>query len=206
MRRRPSLQRPVPFVDLALLCMAVVTSMTVPARALHGDESGRTAPAPRYRIELMGPLVGLGGFFAPSAGYDRQIYVAATELRVLDRSGHGAQLRLAVGSTFWGNGVVAEPAYVRRVRLDGDDRLGLAIDLSVGPTLAVLRHDESTVPAGDAIGGHLGVALTAQVYGLSLSLEAQYRGFVPLRAPEIGSAGLEHAVTAMFGLGVGFWG
>ncbi len=209
-RRVSSLAR-VGLLGLALAASASPSVLAAQSSSLEPGDSPPHEPlparGPRYRIELLGPYFGVGVFLAPAAGYDRTIYAIAGELRVVHRSGHGVQLRVAGGGTLWGDGLVAEPAYVYRFRLDGDDRAGVGLDVSAGPTLPALRPNESTLPAGDALGGHVGLSLDGRIEGFTISLAGQYRVLVPLGGAPAGNAtGPEHALTAMLGLGFGFWG
>ncbi len=196
--------RPLPSIGLVLV-LALASFTPSAARALYGDET--PAPAPTWRVELVGPSLGIGVFLAPAASYERNIVSLSGELRFAHRTGHGALFRMGWGSNLWGGGWVGELAYLHRFRLVGHDAMGVGLDLSVGPTLAALRHDEGTVPAGNALGGHVGVSLDGRIHGLTISLAGQYRVFVPWRGPPNGGpVGPEHALTLMVGLGLAFYG
>ncbi len=191
------------------LALVVALALLAPAeaRALYEDEPSADLPPPRYRLELIGPLLGAGGFHAPTSGIDRQIYALSLEVRFADRSGNGFLARGVGGTTILsGGGTAVELAYLRRFRLVGNDRSGLGLDVSAGPTLAVIVHGNEAVPSGNAFGSHVGMSLDVRLWGMTISLAAQYRALMPWRGPPDGSAwGLEHAWTIMAGAGLAFY-
>lgn len=163
--------------------------------------------APRWRLDFGAPGVGMGRFFAPAAGYERAIASLSFDVRFVGAHGHGVMARYATAGNLWGSGQGFEADYVLRVRLAGDDRVGLGLDVMAGLTLASLRHDEGTVPHGFAPGGNASLQLDLRLWGFVISGAVVYRTLVPTDpAPNGGPTGWEHAITGTLGLGFGFWG
>jgi hypothetical protein len=170
--------------------------------------SAASAPsAPDYRLDVTVPSAGIGWFSAPAGHYDATIFTLSGDVRIVERHGHGAMLRVAHGTNIWGGGTAVELDYVYRLRLAGDDRFGLGLDTTVGMTIASLSHNEATIPDGLAVGGNTGLSLDFRAYGFVVSLGGQYRLLLPQEAALNGGAsGPEHALTVTLGLGFGFWG
>jgi hypothetical protein len=188
------------------LSAALFTALFV-ALSAPGAARAQESADPGYRVDVLLPSMGLGWFDAPAADYERGIFVISAEVRVVERHGHGALVRVADGSTIWGGAMAVDADYVYRARLAGNDRLGLGLDVQTGLTVADFSHNEGTLPAGLAVGGNAGVSLDFRAYGFVVSLAGEYRLLAPQEtALNGGPTGAEHALTATLGLGFGFWG
>jgi hypothetical protein len=154
------------------------------------------------RFDAMFPFVGMGGFFAPTASYSREFWASGLEARWAGARGHGGVARGTWGVTAFGSGYGADIGYLYRAGVTGDRDVSLAFDSMIGPTLAVLEHDEDTLPLGPHLGAHASFSLDLRVRNFLVGLGVQYRLLVPTRdAINGGPSGPEHVLTATVGLG-----
>lgn len=195
------------------LACSLVLLLGVPSSRAAAQEEDIEAPPPlpsnepTWRIDFIGPTVGIGAFLAPTVGYGRSILTLGGEVRFAHASGAGVLLRVAHGSNLWGGGTSVDLAYLHRLALVGNERKGGSVDFSLGPSFAWLSHNQGDVPVGASLGGQAGVALTGRDENFSASVGAQFHGFLPLQdAPNGGPTGLQMAITVMGGLGFGFFG
>jgi hypothetical protein len=176
-----------------------------PSAAHAGDDEDQkesAASRPNERIDVVLPSVGLGFFAAPSVGYTRSIFAMSGELRWAYRDEHGGTMRVAYGTTVWGAGYGLDLDYTYRARLAGDLHTSLALDMMVGPTVAILEHNESLLPVGVHVGGNAGLSLDLRLRNFIVALGAQYRLLVGTE-PALGGGrtGAEHVLTATLGVG-----
>lgn len=193
---------------VALVLALFVSPLAASAQDAVLEQEERPAHrAPAYRLDFTGPSVGIGMFSAPTGGYESTILTIAGDVRLVSAEGHGGMVRVAHGFRLGGGATAVELDYVFRARLAGDDRLGLGLDTTVGPTLAWFSHNEGSIPTGLALGGNAGLSLDFRAYGFVVSLGGQYRLLLPTEgAINGGPSGPEHAITATLGFGFGFWG
>ncbi len=193
----------------AILPLALLVSSSAMAQELEEVEVPPPLPStePSWRIDFIGPTVGIGAFLAPTVGYGRLILTLGGEVRFAHASGSGVLVRVAHGSNLWGGGTAVDLAYLHRLSILGTARKGGSIDFTLGPSFAWLSHNQGDVPTGATLGGQAGVALTGRDENFSASVGAQFHGFMPLEgAPNGGPTGFEMAITVMGGLGFGFYG
>lgn len=194
-----------------ILCSATfLVSLHAASTALAQEAEAAPAPtlsAPEWRLDFIGPTVGIGVFLAPAVSYEQAIGTLGGEVRFAHQTGHGALVRVAHGNNLWGGGTAIDLSYLYRTTLEGDARIGLSLDVSAGPSFFWLSHNQGDVPVGEAVGGHVGFTLDGRYENFTGTLGAQWHGFAPLQgAPNAGATGFEMALTVMGGLGFGFWG
>ena len=195
---------------LAFGFLSALLALTSPALAQELEPVEVPPPLPsseaEWRLDILGPTVGIGVFLAPAVGYQQGLFTIGGEVRLAHRSGSGLLLRVAHGTNIWGGGTVTDLAYLHRVTLLGGARRGGGLDFAVGPSFAWLSHNQGDVPPGAALGGQAGIALQGREENFSASVGAQLHGFVPLQAaPNGGPTGFELAISVMGGLGFGFY-
>lgn len=180
--------------------------LALPTTALAQPEHAPDPNVPVHRVDVLVPLAGIGGFFAPAADYDRLIVTLGVEVRYAHRSGHGVLGRATWGTNVWGEGWGGEIDYLYRVPLAGDRQTSLGLDLMAGVTLAGLRHNEQTLPTGFHPGANVGVSLDFRSHSFVVSLGGRYRVLVPVEAALDGTgAGPAHVVTGTLGAGFTFY-
>lgn len=194
-----------------LLCSATFLFSLHAASTALAQEAEAPPPlergTPEWRLDILGPTVGVGVFLAPTVSYEQAIFTLGGEVRFAHQTGHGALVRVAHGNNLWGGGTAVDLSYLHRVSLEGDARIGLSVDVSAGPSFFWLAHNQGDVPVGEAIGGHVGFSLDGRYENFTGTLGAQWHGLAPLQgAPNAGATGFEMALTVMGGLGFGFWG
>lgn len=194
-----------------ILCSATfLFSLHATSIALAQEPEVSPAPAldaPEWRIDILGPTVGIGVFLAPAVSYERVILTLSGEVRLAHHTGHGALVRVAHGNNLWGAGTAVDLSYLFRSNLEGDARFGLSVDVSAGPSFFWLSHNQGDVPVGEAVGGNVGFSLDGRYENFTGTLGAQWHAFAPLRgAPNAGATGFEMAISVMGGFGFGFWG
>ncbi|HEY8430933.1 MAG TPA: hypothetical protein VIL20_21290 [Sandaracinaceae bacterium] len=183
---------------------AVVLALSLPAAA-SADEPA----APEHRFDVLTHL-GYGYFDVPASSFSTDdLWTFSLELRYAHASGHGALLRGTWGVVLdfpSGEGYGVELDYLGRVPIAGDEDLSLALDVTVGGTVAGLDHGSQRIPTGAHLGGNAGLTLDLRAYNFVASVGACYRLLVPLEERLDGEpAGPAHLVTAVLGLGFTFY-
>lgn len=207
---------------LVALCLVLAPSLA----AAQSSSAVPTATSPAFRLDVGFPDLGVGAStFDPGVLGSFGGHVALAH-----RSGHGGRIGFAFltpssGQLFGphrahGEGWVIDASYLYRVRLAGDDRLGLGLDLSSGLSTGMIDERPGTnglcfggcptpepeaqnVPDGANFGWNAGASLDLRVYGFTLGLDVRYRGLFALE-PGVGRID-QHAVSAIGYLGFGFW-
>lgn len=182
---------------------------------------------PSFRLDFAGPNVGIG-----AATFDPELLRAVgAHVTLAHHSGHGARIDLTYlfpdSGPFLGphrahgEAVLVDSAYLHRLRLAGNDRLGLGLDLTAGITAGEVsfyqptgglcfsncpRPDpvEERVADGAQIGPNFGAALDFRAYGFVLGIDVRYRALLGLEA-QPGDRVDQHAFSASASLGFGFW-
>lgn len=193
--------------SLLVAVFASLVALAIPSFALADEPaSGAAEPVPEHRVDLVIPSLGIGHFTAPTSGYQQTILTLAVDLRYAHRSGHGVMARYAVGTNGWGGGHGGDLDYLYRIALGGDRHVSTSLDAMIGPTLAVLDHNEGLLPVGLHYGGNAALSLDFRARNFVLALGTQYRLLVPTeRAINGGPTGVQHAITATLGFGFTFY-
>ena len=166
----------------AVLATLPLAAQDAPAPTPQLEAEAPASSDPTFRFDVTLPSVGVVGASADGAGWQ-----VGLSLRLAHESGHGARFDLSGGQTD-GVQLLSNSAFVStesydfsyfyRVRLAGNDRLGLGVDFGVGLSVQALRfHQPSSFWGSDpapvsenlADGLHLGgvavAALDGRIYG-----------------------------------------
>ncbi len=233
------MRAPLPLAPLALFVLVALQGTAV-AQAPDAPSTpapsatGEAAPAPArtpppIRVDVEAPIVGLGATSADPHG--TELFWGAG-VSVVEPGGNGARVTVTRFTTSLGSGLlgptparvegdIVEVGYVRRVRLVGDDRLGLGLDLTGGLTVAHMSFEQATsglcwggcsptpnvdehFADGWQAGTHVGGSLDGRLLGFTLGLQIRARAYVGLR-PEAGDDVVQGDVTASAYFGFGFY-
>ncbi|MFO0682340.1 MAG: hypothetical protein U0234_09830 [Sandaracinus sp.] len=228
-----------PHGSLALLVLVALQGAAV----AHAQDAATTAtteraeataarasrPAPPIRVDVEAPIVGLG---AASADPHGTMLFWGAGLSVVEPGGNGVRVTVTRFTTSLGDGLlgptsarvegdVVDVGYVRRIRLAGDDRLGLGLDLTGGLTVAHMSFEQPTsgwcwsscgptpnvdehFADGWQAGTHVGGSLDGRIYGFTLGLQVRAHAYVGLR-PQAGDDLVQGDVTASAYFGFGFY-
>lgn len=205
--------------QLRLLVLSIVCCLASTASAQSTD-----ARPPAVRVDVDAPSIGV----ALSSDDDPRM-VVGVGVRVAHRSGHGLLLGGAWSDApgafapVWPTAPARERrflvdlAYLRRFRLEGDDRLGVGLDLFGGPSTAHVDPMQASggfaseaprsfdARAGWYLGVVAGASLDLRVHAFTVGIDARYHGLVALEpaSPFAGGDRLDlHSFEA--GLHVGF--
>lgn len=205
--------------------VAVASILALSLLALPSAATAQTDPA--FRLDLGVPNIGIG-----VATFDPELLIAAgAHVALAHLSGHGARVDFVylspdTGMLFGphrahGESWMVDGAYFYRVRVAGNDRLGLGLDLSAGLTVAEVHFRQATnglcfgscgtpdvvverVADGAHLGPNVGAALDFRAYGFVLGIDVRYRALLGLEATA-GDRIDQHAFSATASLGIGFW-
>ena len=207
--------------------LAISFLSLAPASALAQDTTA-PRPAPERRVDVGLPSAGVGGA-TDVPGADAGIGGAGAHVTVMHRSGHGA--RIGAGFTFSDTiinfGTLArssyfvDTGYVHRIRLDGDDRHGLGLDLGGGLTIggasdrgdscwftcnSSTRPDPERVADGTYLGVNAGASLDLRLSVFTMGIEMRGRVMSPLeRDAERQTAPVQAELLTSVYLGFGFY-
>jgi len=204
---------------LAFLVLVVPSPLAAQASASR---------APLVRVDFGGPSIGVG-----VSTLDPNLSVAlGGHVTAVHRSGHGARVDFAQiiptsggflgASPASGGGWVLDLAYAYRLRVAGDDHLGLGLDVTGGVSAADLQFYQPTsglcvfegcsppapvaehVADGAQLGGNAGLSLDFRAYGFLFGIDARYRALLGLQA-QPGDRLDQHIFTASAYFGFGFY-
>jgi len=195
------------FVPFACAALAASPALAQDASEVVEVSAAPSPSEPQWRLDILGPTIGIGVFLAPSVGYEQGLFTLGGEVRFAHESGNGALLRVAHGNNLWGGGTVIDLGYLYRLNVTGSAVRGASLDFTVGPSFAWLAHNQGDVPVGAAMGGEAGLGVHGRYDNFAASISGQLHGFAPLEgAPNGGPTGFEMAISLMGGLGFGFYG
>jgi hypothetical protein len=206
---------------LALVLLVLLVPAPLAAQA-------SSSSAPLVRVDFGGPSVGIGaGTLDPGVSVAFGGHVTAVH-----RSGHGARVdftqvaptsgELLGPSPASGGGWMLDVAYAYRIRVAGDDRLGLGLDVAGGISAADLHFYQPTsglcifgpcsqpapvaenVADGAQLGANAGLSLDFRAYGFLFGIDARYRALLGLEARS-GDRLDQHLFTASAYFGFGFY-
>lgn len=210
------------FVSTLTTCLLA----TLPLAAQESPprfEVEAAAPAvgdPTFRFDVTLPSVGFVGTSAHGDGWQ-----VGLSLRLAHESGHGARFDLAGGHTrgvqLFSNDAFVSAAtydlsYFYRVRLAGNDRVGLGLDLGVGLSFQELHfHQPSSFWGSDpapvsenlADGLHVGgvaiAALDGRIYGFLFGADVRAHAVAATQGRG-NDAAAQYDVSLNFNVGFGF--
>lgn len=194
-----------------------------PASALAQD----TNAAPQWRVDVGVPSVGLGAA-TDVPGDDALIGGAGAQVTVMHRSGHGARIGLGLTysevpfnlSSASRQSFTLDAGYVHRLRLVGDDRYGLGLDLGGGLSGGTAsdtgdtcwggcgsnaRTDMDRVASGAYLGVNAGASLDLRLSVFTMGLDVRGRTMVALERQRDASSPLQAELLVSLYLGFGFY-
>lgn len=203
-----------------LLAALPLAAQEVPA----GPEVEAAAPAlrdPMVRVDFALPAVGVTGTSADGSGWQASIGV-----RVAHQSGHGVRFDLSAGQTraiqflsssAYVSSTSYDLSYLYRVRLVGDDRLGIGMDFGAGLAVQTLFFNQPTSWFGSspphvnesiADGVHMGgvaiAAIDGRVYGFTFGADVRAHAVFATQG-QSGDSVAQYDVSLNTSLGFGFY-
>lgn len=215
-------------VVFALLIAPVLASAQAPEATLSDPTTLDAAVRadPELRLDVAFPAFG----FAVASFEGAPVYVGG-HVTVAHRSGHGVRVGAGAALDTGGSFLGSHPAhgdawmldvdYVYRLRLVGNDRMGLGLDLSGGVSGGEVRFHQATsgfcwsncgappaveehVADGAHLGANVGASLDLRLTGFSFGIDLRYRPTFALEA-QAGDELAQHLFTATAYLGFGFY-
>lgn len=210
------------FVSTLSTCLLAALPLAA-QEAPASPEVEAAAPAagdPTFRFDVTLPSVGFVGTSAHGEGWQ-----VGLSLRLAHESGHGARFDLAGGQTdgvqLLSNSAFVSTAtsdfsYFYRVRLAGNDRVGLGVDFGVGLSVQELHfHQPSSFFGSDPapvsenladglhVGGVASAALDGRLYGFIFGADVRAHAALATQG-QANDAAVQYDVSLNLNIGFGF--
>lgn len=198
---------------VALGSMAV--ALAAPPRPARADEPAQPL---EWRFDFAGPSVGVGA----ATDTVQETWTLGVHATLAHASGHGLSIVGDYSFSGWLVGIMRQALlldldYRYRLRLVGDDRFGLGLDLGIGPTAGRITGPSSTcfigpcepsVEARVSDGAHLGpnalVSLDFRAWGFLVGIVVRGRVLVALE-PVADRTLVQQEFSASLYLGFGIY-
>jgi len=209
---------PMTHTKLFFTTLTTCTLLTLPLAAQETALESATPvqSAPQVRVDIQLPSVGVVGTTAQGSAAQ-----AGVGIRVGHQSGHGVRFDLLAWDDLrlFASGAYAtsfDLSYFYRLRLAGDDRLGMGIDLGGGLSVQDIHFSRAsswgepapeiteTIADGAHLGGVLIAALDGRAYGFTFGIDVRAHSVFALQGAP-GDSSMQADLSLNTSLGFGFY-